>query len=94
MWDLPSCEGLLYSCCIGVVNLTFSSIYIYIYIYIYVCVCFTEMVRLFFTHIFRIYLIYIFNENVLLIMGNFYKNSKVVRVSQKNNLLPILNFVY
>jgi hypothetical protein len=24
MWDLPSCEGLLYSCCIGVVNLTFS----------------------------------------------------------------------
>jgi hypothetical protein len=23
MWDLPSCEGLLYSCCIGVVNLTF-----------------------------------------------------------------------
>jgi len=24
MWDPPSCEGLLYSCCIGVVNLTFS----------------------------------------------------------------------
>jgi hypothetical protein len=24
MWDLPSCEELLYSCCIGVVNLTFS----------------------------------------------------------------------
>jgi hypothetical protein len=24
MWDSPSCEGLLYSCCIGVVNLTFS----------------------------------------------------------------------
>jgi hypothetical protein len=24
MWDLPSCEGLLYSYCIGVVNLTFS----------------------------------------------------------------------
>jgi hypothetical protein len=24
MWDLPSCEGLLYNCCIGVVNLTFS----------------------------------------------------------------------
>jgi hypothetical protein len=24
MWDLPSYEGLLYSCCIGVVNLTFS----------------------------------------------------------------------
>jgi hypothetical protein len=23
MWDPPSCEGLLYSCCIGVVNLTF-----------------------------------------------------------------------
>jgi hypothetical protein len=23
MWDSPSCEGLLYSCCIGVVNLTF-----------------------------------------------------------------------
>jgi len=29
VWDPPSCEGLLYSCCIGVVNLTFS-IYIYI----------------------------------------------------------------
>jgi hypothetical protein len=26
MWDPPSCEGLLYSCCIGVVNLTFSSV--------------------------------------------------------------------
>jgi hypothetical protein len=25
MWDPPSCEGLLYSCCIGVVNLTFSN---------------------------------------------------------------------
>jgi hypothetical protein len=24
MWDPPSCEGLLYSCCIDVVNLTFS----------------------------------------------------------------------
>jgi hypothetical protein len=24
MWNPPSCEGLLYSCCIGVVNLTFS----------------------------------------------------------------------
>jgi len=24
MWDPPSCEGLLYSCCISVVNLTFS----------------------------------------------------------------------
>jgi hypothetical protein len=24
MWDPSSCEGLLYSCCIGVVNLTFS----------------------------------------------------------------------
>jgi hypothetical protein len=24
MWDPPSCEELLYSCCIGVVNLTFS----------------------------------------------------------------------
>jgi hypothetical protein len=24
MWDPLSCEGLLYSCCIGVVNLTFS----------------------------------------------------------------------
>jgi hypothetical protein len=24
MWDPPSCEGLLYNCCIGVVNLTFS----------------------------------------------------------------------
>jgi hypothetical protein len=24
MWDPPSCEGLLYSCCIGVINLTFS----------------------------------------------------------------------
>jgi hypothetical protein len=24
MWDPPSCEGLLYGCCIGVVNLTFS----------------------------------------------------------------------
>jgi hypothetical protein len=23
MWDPPSCEGLLYSCCIDVVNLTF-----------------------------------------------------------------------
>jgi hypothetical protein len=23
MWDQPSCEGLLYSCCIDVVNLTF-----------------------------------------------------------------------
>jgi hypothetical protein len=23
MWDSPSCEGLLYSCCIGVVNLIF-----------------------------------------------------------------------
>jgi hypothetical protein len=23
MWDPSSCEGLLYSCCIGVVNLTF-----------------------------------------------------------------------
>jgi len=28
MWDPPSCEGLLYSCCIGIVNLTFS-LYIY-----------------------------------------------------------------
>jgi hypothetical protein len=28
MWDPSSCEGLLYSCCIGVVNLTF---FIYIY---------------------------------------------------------------
>jgi hypothetical protein len=27
MWDPPSYEGLLYSCCIGVVNLTFSYIY-------------------------------------------------------------------
>jgi hypothetical protein len=26
MWDPPSCEGLLYSCCIGVVNLTFFQI--------------------------------------------------------------------
>jgi hypothetical protein len=26
MWDPPSCEGLLYSCCIGVVNLTFSTV--------------------------------------------------------------------
>jgi hypothetical protein len=26
MWDPPLCEGLLYSCCIGVVNLTFSAI--------------------------------------------------------------------
>jgi hypothetical protein len=25
MWDSSSCERLLYSCCIGVVNLTFSS---------------------------------------------------------------------
>jgi hypothetical protein len=25
MWDPPSCEGLLYSCCIDVVNLTFSN---------------------------------------------------------------------
>jgi len=25
MWDPPSCERLLYSCCIGVVNLTFSA---------------------------------------------------------------------
>jgi hypothetical protein len=25
MWDPPSCEELLYSCCIGVVNLTFSN---------------------------------------------------------------------
>jgi hypothetical protein len=24
MWDPPSYEGLLYSCCIGIVNLTFS----------------------------------------------------------------------
>jgi hypothetical protein len=24
VWDPPSCERLLYSCCIGVVNLTFS----------------------------------------------------------------------
>jgi hypothetical protein len=24
MWDPPSCEGLLYSCCIDVVNLIFS----------------------------------------------------------------------
>jgi hypothetical protein len=24
VWDPPSCEGLLCSCCIGVVNLTFS----------------------------------------------------------------------
>jgi hypothetical protein len=24
VWDTPSCEGLLCSCCIGVVNLTFS----------------------------------------------------------------------
>jgi hypothetical protein len=24
MWDPPSCEGLLYSCCISVVNLIFS----------------------------------------------------------------------
>jgi hypothetical protein len=24
VWDSPSCEGLLCSCCIGVVNLTFS----------------------------------------------------------------------
>jgi len=24
MWDPPSCEGLLYNCCIDVVNLTFS----------------------------------------------------------------------
>jgi hypothetical protein len=31
-WDLPSCEGLLCSCCIGIVNLIFSYIYIYIYI--------------------------------------------------------------
>jgi len=23
IWDPPSCEGLLYGCCIGVVNLTF-----------------------------------------------------------------------
>jgi hypothetical protein len=29
MWDPPLCERLLYNCCIGVVNLTFS-IYIYI----------------------------------------------------------------
>jgi hypothetical protein len=27
MWDPLSCERLLYSCCIGVVNLTFSYIY-------------------------------------------------------------------
>jgi hypothetical protein len=27
MWDPPSCEGLLYSCCIGVVNLTFFGLY-------------------------------------------------------------------
>jgi len=26
MWDPPSCEGLLYNCCIGVVNLTFSKV--------------------------------------------------------------------
>jgi len=32
MWNPPSCEELLYSYCIGVVNLTFS-IYIYIYIF-------------------------------------------------------------
>jgi hypothetical protein len=25
IWGPPSCEGLLYSCCIGVVNLTFSN---------------------------------------------------------------------
>jgi hypothetical protein len=25
MWDSSSCEGLLYSCCIGVVILTFSN---------------------------------------------------------------------
>jgi len=24
-WGPPSCKGLLYSCCIGVVNLTFSN---------------------------------------------------------------------
>jgi hypothetical protein len=28
MWDPPSCKGLLYRCCIGVVNLTF---FIFIY---------------------------------------------------------------
>jgi hypothetical protein len=33
MWDPPSCEGLLYSCCIGVVNLTFSYIH-HAYIFI------------------------------------------------------------
>jgi hypothetical protein len=27
MWDPPSYEGLLYSCCIDVVNLTFSFIF-------------------------------------------------------------------
>jgi hypothetical protein len=30
VWGPPSCEGLLCGCCIGVVNLTFSYIYIYI----------------------------------------------------------------
>jgi hypothetical protein len=24
MWDPPSCEGLLYNYCIGIVNITFS----------------------------------------------------------------------
>jgi hypothetical protein len=27
MWDPPSCEGLLYRYCIGVVNLTFSLLF-------------------------------------------------------------------
>jgi len=29
MWDPPSCEGLLYSYCIGVVNLTFSFLFLH-----------------------------------------------------------------
>jgi hypothetical protein len=34
MWDPPSCEGLLYSCCIGVVNITFSLIELNAHLYL------------------------------------------------------------
>jgi hypothetical protein len=42
-WDSPSCEGLLYSCCIGVVNLTFSPTIWYTPMSLRLCTTITQL---------------------------------------------------